>query len=471
MEQLSGLDAAFVYAETAGAAHVTFFALYDPSTAEGKSVTHEDIVAHVAARLGTDRLFRSTLARVPFDLDHPYWVRDEHFDLSRHVNHLTLPAPGTWAQLCEQVSALHAQRMDLSRPPWEGFFIDGLDIDGVPPGTFAVCFKMHHSAVDGTTGMGIATALHDLTPEPAAAPADDWNPEHRPSSLNLLARTAINYARRPAHFATAVRNSLPLLTRLPPAVMRVLPIGPRTEHGVLASAPHTRFNQPTDSRRCFDARSYDLEAVLAARALVPGATVNDVVLTGIGGALRRYLQGKGELPDTSLVTVIAISEHTEDQHHGVNHIAVVRVSLGTDIADPVARLETVHQSTAESKAFTDTVGPHAFVDYAEFLPGGLIVGALRLALVTHVGKYYDTARFANTYVSTMRGPDFPIYLVGARMLAGYAFSPFTQGNGLMHNVISYCGRVFVSINGCPAVLPDIAHYADCMDAAFAELLC
>lgn len=470
MEQLSGLDAAFVYAETAGAAHVTFFAIYDPSTAAAGAVTADDVAAHIEARLGTDPLFRSVLARVPFDLDHPYWVRDENFDLSNHVHHLSLPAPGDWRQLCEQVSQLHAQRMDLHRPPWEGYFIDGLGhIDEVPDGAFAVCFKMHHSAVDGMTGLGVATALHDLTPDTTPAPADDWTPERRPSSLNLLARTALTYARRPVQFLDAARRNLPLMTRLPGAALRVLPVGRRGGHGLLTGAPHTRFNDPTDSSRNFEGRSYDLSAILAARSLVPGATVNDVVLTGIGGALRRYLLEKGELPERSLVTVIAIAEHNGEHQHGVNQIAVARVSLGTDIADPVARLRAVHESAAQSKAVIEELGSHAFVDYAEFLPGGLMVAAIRLTMAAHLGQYWDTAMFANTYVSTMRGPDFPIYLLGARMVAAYGFSPFTQGNGLMHSVISYCGRLFVSINGCPVVLPDIDHYGACMDAAFAEL--
>ncbi|HKI39070.1 MAG TPA: wax ester/triacylglycerol synthase domain-containing protein, partial [Mycobacterium sp.] len=156
MEQLSGLDAAFVYAETAGAAHVTFFAIYDPSTAPGGIVTFDDVAAHIGSRLGADRIFRSVLARVPFDLDHPYWVRAENFELNEHLQHLTLPRPGGWRQLCEQVSQLHAQRMDLRRPPWEGYFIDGLGkIRGAPKGAFAVCFKVHHSAVDGVTGLGL----------------------------------------------------------------------------------------------------------------------------------------------------------------------------------------------------------------------------------------------------------------------------------------------------------------------------
>ncbi len=469
MEQLSGLDAAFVYFEAAGAAHVTSFAIYDPSTAAGGSVTFDDVAAHIGSRLGADHLFRSVLARVPMDLDHPYWVRDEDFQLGRHLHHLTLPGPGSWRQLCDQVSQLHEQPMDLRRPPWECYFIDGLgEFEGAPEGAFVLCFKMHHSAADGATGLGIANALHDLTPDTAPPPEDDWAPEHPPSSLNLLARAAVTYARRSAQLAAAAPRIVPILARLPGAITRRRPAG-HVEHGLFGGVPHTPLNQPTDGRRNFDARSYDLAAVSSARGLVPETTVNDVILTAIGGALRRYLLEKGELPESSLVTFIAIAEHVANER-GANQIAVARTSLGTNIADPIARLDAVHESTAHSKAFVQNVGPRSFVKYAEFLPGALIVPAIRLGRAAHVGKYYSGSWVGNTYVTTLRGPQFPIYLAGAQMTAGYALSPFTQGGGLMHNVISYCGRVFVSLNGCPSVIPDIERYGACMDESFAELL-
>ncbi|HWS92624.1 MAG TPA: wax ester/triacylglycerol synthase family O-acyltransferase [Mycobacterium sp.] len=470
MEQLGGLDAAFVYAETAGAAHVTFFGIYDPSTAPGGVVTFDDVVAHIGSRLGADRVFRSVLARVPFDLDHPYWVRDRNFELSQHLHRLTLPRPGDWRQLCDQVSQLHARRLDLRRPPWEGYVIEGLGrIKAVPKGAFAVCVKVHHSAVDGVTGLSIVNGLHDLTPETAPPPDDDWTPESLPSSLNLLARTAVTFARRPAQLASAATRSLPLLSRLPGSITRRLPVGHRIEHEPSIDVPHSRFNGHTDSSRNFDARSYDLAAVKAARTLVPGATVNDIAIAGIGGAMRRYLLGRDELPEKSLVTAIAISLHTDsERRHGVNQISVVRVPLGTNIADPLARLKAVHESTAHSKAASAAVGEQV-LEYAEFVPGALVVTALRFGMAANLGRLAEQSRISNTLVSTMRGPDFPVYLRGARMIAGYALSPFTQGCGLIHNVISYCGRVVVSINGCPVVLPDIGHYGDCMDASFAEL--
>ncbi len=319
------------------------------------------------------------------------------------------------------------------------------------------------------TGMGIVAALHDLSPDGAPAPVDEWTPEPHPSSLNLLTRTAVTYARRPAHLASAARHSIPALGRLPAAMTRLIPVGHPLEQGLLGGVPHTRFNDRTDSSRNFDGRAYDLDSLLAARKHVPRATLNDVVLAGIGGALRRYLLEKGELPESSLVTVIAMAEHVASQR-GANQLAVARASLGTNIADPIARLRAVHESSAQSKAFIEAVGPRSFIEYAEFLPGALLVPAIRLARAAKLGKYFPSGWFANTYVTTLRGPQFPIYFIGAKMIAGYQFTPFSQGNGLMHSALSYCGRVLVSINGCPVVLPDIEHYGECMDASFAELI-
>jgi diacylglycerol O-acyltransferase / wax synthase len=135
MEQLSGQDASFVYLETPTTPmHIGSVGIYDPSSAPGGFVRFKDILAHIESRLDKARSFRQKLVRVPFDLDHPYWVDDANFDLEYHVRHVALPKPGDWRQLCIQVARLHARGMDMNKPLWEFNIVEGLDnIPGLPP--------------------------------------------------------------------------------------------------------------------------------------------------------------------------------------------------------------------------------------------------------------------------------------------------------------------------------------------------
>jgi len=172
MEQLSGHDASFIYLETPNA-HMAGGSLmiYDPSTAPGGKVTFKGILANLEQRLHMARSFRQKLVRVPMDLDHPYWVDDANFDLEYHVRHIALPKPGDWRQLCIQCARLVSRPLDMSRPLWEMYVIEGLDnVEGVPPGSFGVLSLGHHAAMDGTSGMEMLTAIHDLSPDAAPPP-------------------------------------------------------------------------------------------------------------------------------------------------------------------------------------------------------------------------------------------------------------------------------------------------------------
>src|SRR4029079_5181222 len=160
-------------------------------------------LALFVSRLHEARVFRQRLVRVPFDLDHPYWIEDPDFDLEFHVRHIALPAPGDWRQLCIQVARLISRPLDLDRPLWEMYVIEGLDnVEGVPKGSFAVITKVHHAAIDGMSGMEMTSAIHDDSPT-AEVPAPDttWRPESMPSTVALLGRAGLNNARRPMHFA------------------------------------------------------------------------------------------------------------------------------------------------------------------------------------------------------------------------------------------------------------------------------
>jgi len=134
-------------------AHICPVQIYDPSTAPGGELSFDQIVEAVRDCLPLAPTFRERLVRVPLDADLAYWIEDENFDLEYHMRHIALPKPGNWRQFCTQVGRLHSRPLDLSRPPWEMTVIDQLDsIESLPPGSFAIVFKIHHAAVDGGGG-------------------------------------------------------------------------------------------------------------------------------------------------------------------------------------------------------------------------------------------------------------------------------------------------------------------------------
>jgi diacylglycerol O-acyltransferase len=143
MQQLSGQDASFIYSERPHApTHITSISIYDPSSAPGGAVSFAGVLDHLEARLHLARAFRQKVVRVPGDLDHPYWVEDADFDLEYHVRQIALPRPGDWRQFCVQAARLHARPLDLSKPLWELYVIEGLDdVEDVPDGCFGFVLR------------------------------------------------------------------------------------------------------------------------------------------------------------------------------------------------------------------------------------------------------------------------------------------------------------------------------------------
>ena len=212
MQQLSGQDASFVYLETPSTPmHIGSVGIYDPSTAPGGFVRFKDILSFIESRLSGARSFRQRLVRVPFDLDHPYWIEDPDFDIEYHVRHIALPKPGDWRQLCIQVARLHARPMDLSKPLWEFTIIEGLDnIPGLPPGCFALLAKVHHAAIDGMSGVEMSAAIHDTTADkPDRIPADDWKADSKPGIADLLVQGYFNALRQPQKYLETVARAVP----------------------------------------------------------------------------------------------------------------------------------------------------------------------------------------------------------------------------------------------------------------------
>lgn len=463
MQQLTAADASFIYFDTPRVpGHVFTLWLYDPSTAPGGRVTFKGILDHYQHRLHINKMFRQKLVRVPLGLDHPYWINEPDFDLEYHVRHIALPKPGDWRQLCIQAARLHSRPLDMSRPPWEATIIEGLDnVDGLPKGSFAVIQKTHHAAVDGATMFEIISALHDKSPKAEPPPPQDaWQPEREPAAWELLARAAVNNAVRPLRLAQLMARTSPISRDQ--LLRRELRL-PR-----MAPAPRTRFSGRVSGHRVIDARRFDLAELKRIKSAMPGATLNDAVLTIVGGALRTYLGDKGELPDETLRAMAPISIRTPGERavQG-NQVSAMIVSLATDVADPRERLEAVRESTHQSKQFSQAVDARALMQVSEQLPGGLAAMGARLA--TQFEMATRAAPIANTVVSNVPGPQVPLYFAGARLVTMISGAAVADGMGLFNGVLSYCGEVVITAVSDREMMPDPAEYAECLGASFDEL--
>ncbi|WP_326525706.1 WS/DGAT/MGAT family O-acyltransferase [Sphingomonas sp.] len=466
MLQLSGQDASFVYLETPHTPmHIGSVGIYDPSTAPGGKVRFKDILGFVAARLGGARSFRQRLVRVPLDLDHPYWIEDPDFDIEFHIRHIALPAPGDWRQLCIQVARLHARPLDLNKPLWEFTIVEGLDnIAGIPKGCFALVSKVHHAAIDGMSGVEMSAAVHDLAPDaPNRHANDDWKADSLPGIGDMLIRTYFNNLRQPFKHAEVLANTIPGLARLGKGVGK----GDVSLAG-LKPAPKTRLNGKIGAHRVFDAVPIKLVDIAAIRAAVPGATVNDVILSIVGGGLRTYLDDKGELPDASLTAMAPISVRGEGEKAALgNLVSAMVVALGTHIADPLERLRYVHGEAANSKAMTNAVGARTLTDYSQLIPSGL--AGLSARLYTRAGAANAHAPVFNCVVTNVPGSRAPLYFAGAEMVAMYGTGPIFDSMGLINTVYSYVDTIAISFTSDRAMMPDPAAYADALKSAFDAL--
>lgn len=464
MQQLTGLDASFLYLETANAPmHISGLSIYTQDTAPGGKVRFKQIIEGTAARITRLPSLTRRLVNVPLGLDHPYWLDDGNFDPEFHIRHVALPSPGDWRQLCILVSRIHARQLDRARPLWEMYVIEGLDnVEGYPPGCFALFTKMHHAAVDGASGMEITGAVHDLEPNPKVDLEPVFRaPEREPNAMELVTRSQINSIKQPLRFISVARNTVPGFAK---AYMQMR----RGELKGVGKLPRTRFNRTVSPHRVFDAVRFPLEEIKAIKNSVDGATVNDVALTIVGGALRRYLHFHAELPPQSLVAMAPVNVRSKSERGtGGNIVSTMAVKLRSDVEGARDRLIAVNEGTRNAKEVTNAVGAKSMTDYSQFIPSTLTAQAARLAsrygLVNQMNPIY------NCVITNVPGPQVPLYNTGARMLSNFGTGPVVDGVGLFHVISSYCGEFTISATSCREMMPDPAFYRECLEASFEAL--
>ncbi|NCF61963.1 MAG: wax ester/triacylglycerol synthase family O-acyltransferase [Gammaproteobacteria bacterium] len=465
MQQLSAQDAQFLYIETGNnLTHVMGVNIYDPATAPGGKVRFKDIIEHVEGRLDTSPVFKRRLMRLPYDLDYPYWVEDEYFDIEHHMFHSRLPNPGDWRQFCIHLSRHFSRPMDMNRPLWDMYVIEGLGrIKGFPKGSYAIATRVHHAAIDGASAMHFFSAVSDKDAKgtPAIKIAKKAkSPGGAPSTVTVLNRAVVSNIQSPVKMAST-------LLRFSPAIYDSIKKTLRSDAGKSTRVPKTRFNQAVSPHKMFDATRFSLDEMKQIKASVEGATINDVVIAICSGALRRYLDFHGELPADPLVAIAPVnarSSGSEAEMPG-NKISAMSVALPTGIEDPLERLQAIRDTTRQTKAAKSGISARLMTDLTKHAPAATLAGVARIIAS---GRF--TSSLCNLFISNVPGPQQALYMNGAKLLHSYGLAPLADGMGLFIATPSYNGEMTFNIISAREMLPDIGFFRECLDASFDELL-
>lgn len=467
MKQLGVLDTAFINLEqTNTPQHIGGLGIYDPSTAPGGFVRFKQVIANFEQRLNRLPLFRTRLHEVPGNIDRPYWVVDENFDVEFHLRHIALPHPGDWRQLCIQIARLHARPLDMSRPLWEAYIIEGLDkISDLPEGSFAIYTKMHHALVDGAGGQSFMAALHDLEPQPEA---NDYllNQvpviiDHKPNAGELVFRAVMNQAKNSVTLATGSVGLARDFAKLGYGIARKTVPRPDIQ------APKTRFNRSVGRHRAFEAVAFQVDDFKFIKNAF-GVKMNDIALAVVAGAMLRYLTALGEKPEGSLAASIPMNMRTRRGENGDNNqVGSVFCKLHTDIEDPVERLRAIHQSANDAKEFGEK---SPLVDALK------LVGVFSPWFAKGGAKLYSSGKISqhmpvniSTVVTNVPGPNFDLYSAGARLVRYHGLGVLTPGIGLFHAVFSFGSTLTISVLADRDQLEQPHTYREALEEAVAEL--
>jgi len=471
MKQLSGLDALFLHAEMHGMPmHMSMLSIYDPSS-KNNGVEFKSIIDLFETRTRGDlALLRCKLMEVPFNIDQPYWVEDQHFDLVYHVRHIALPKPCNWQKLCSLVANIHAQPLNRNRPLWEAHVIDGLDqIEGMPEGCFAVLFKIHHALMDGKTAMEIFNSLHKVMDEESnhlhAVEANFERFVAYESDIRfpkVLAKAALNNIYKSGNIIRMVGRAFGMYS----AIMR----GIESRELKQLHKNKTRFNGELSPRRVVDRINISLDAIQHIKQRIGDITTTDIALTIIGGAMRRYLLAKDEMPEDSLVAAVPLSIRMGEEGDlavGSKKISLANVALCTDVKDPLERLSKVHKESYASKAYAKTLGNNLMADTMECLYSGLVAWGVKAAVESGVLEKFPPAN--NTIIANLAGSAEPLYFCGAKMIDSFGMAPLMPNIGLFHTLSRTWQSLTIAFTADRQKMEDPAFYAQCLQDSFDDL--
>ena len=458
LERLGALDVSFLYLESPTTPmHVGGLAIFAQPK---QGFSYDTLASLIEKRISLVPRYRQKIKSVPGHLASPVWVDDADFDLSYHVRRSALPRPGSDDQLKELVARVQSRALDRNRPLWEMYLVEGLSHD-----RFAIITKTHHAMVDGVSAIDISQVILDVTPTPREIPDDLWMPRPEPSGSALLLDAVAELVRRPTTVMDTVRMGIAdarsVSDRLVSAVGGVL----AAARVAARPAPESPLNATIGSQRRFAIARTDLDDYKKVRKH-GDATVNDVVLATVAGAIRGWLLSRGESvrPATVVRAMVPVSVRSEaDDGELGNRVSSYLVDLPVGEANPLVRLSQVSYAMRAHKESGQSVGAEALVALSGFAPPTLHAMGARAA-------NSFTRRLFNLVVTNVPGPQFPLYAGGAKMLQMYPVVPLAAGQAVTIGLTSYDGGVFFGLNADRDAMYDVDVLGSLIEESLAELV-
>jgi WS/DGAT/MGAT family acyltransferase len=465
-ERLTAFDATFLEIEDENVhMHVGAVSIFEGGAlfrADG-GIDFARIRRLAAPGIGRHPRFRQRLEHVPL-IGHPVWVDDARFNLDYHLRHTALPEPGDERQLKRLFGRLMSQKLDLHKPLWEMWFVEGLEGN-----RFALITKVHHCMIDGVSGVDLIAMLMDPEAEAEALRAEaegvpvarPWMPRPPPTSLALLADEAkrrvampIEVLRAGASAVTHPGESAEALSEGIESLREFLTPG-------LVGGVTTPFNVDIGPHRRFDWLRLDLAEVKGIKKNL-GGTVNDVVLATVSGAVRRFLEGRGvgvdELPFRAQVPM---NIRTAEEHGDLgNRLVILLADLPVSESDPRERYRKVLETMEQIKSSHQAKGAELLEKIGDWTAKEFL-GAL--ARITGRQLAY------NIVVTNIPGPPFTVGLLGARMTEIYPLVPLFSNQALGIALFSYDGGLFWGFNSDWDAMPDLHDFVGAVQSEFALL--
>jgi diacylglycerol O-acyltransferase len=458
-DRLSFQDSVFIYLEKEDMPlHIGVIEIFDGD------FQLKQLQSFIESKLDDVPRYKQKVEIAAMNLAHPRWVPDRRFDIRNHVRRVRMTG-GSMADLQELAGRIFSETMDRAKPLWDLTVVDGL-ADGRTP----VIWRVHHCLVDGIAGVELMKAILDDRPVKFRQPrkqASNHQPE--PAPPQSLAETILESYSEFAEGllsipAAALDLAEALLSSAPPAES----LGQWAEllPDLLKPVGRLPFNQQCKGPRRFAFTELEMADIDAIRKTSCG-TVNDVVLTALTCALRRYTELHHANTDR-LVRIMAPVNTRPAEHRGdpgVN-ISLIPIDLPLGTIKPAELLPVVHERTQALKRARMA----GVFSLASACLSGLPV-PLQILTGWVLSNPLPLAPW-NLICTNVPGPQETLYMLGRKMVACYPYLPIIpMGNemGLSVAVYSYDGRMYVGFAGDIVALPDVKKLRDFFDQSYAEL--